>query len=247
MWLLLLAVTMALAAATSATARAGHAGILSQSSKVGARYQSWLSPWQEGDDETNAPKNGPKAFQSTLPPRTRAQIAAQGAKGYGIISVLNDFSSATVEVELAGIKASDIVMFHIHCGAPGVLGPILVDFGLIKPTFVEQFSADNKFKATITDQLIMDTAAEGDVKTGNATLDKIYYVTMGCFIQEPTIGGQDSGLTVDVANRTITLPLVKESTVAGLAHIGNQGDLYFNVHTKYANYYGALRGQLVRM
>ena len=118
MWLLL-AAHLALAAATSATARSSS--ILSRSSKVGAQYQSWLSPWQEGDDETHAPKNGPKAFQSTETPRTRAQIAAQGAKGYGIISVLNDFSSAFVEVELAGIKASDILMFHIHCGAPGVL------------------------------------------------------------------------------------------------------------------------------
>lgn len=44
-----------------------------------------------------------------------------------------------------------------------------------------------------------------------------------------------------------TLPLDKVKTIGGLQFIAEQGELYFNMHTKGQTFYGDIRGQLQRV
>ena len=41
-----------------------------------------------------------------------------------------------------------------------------------------------------------------------------------------------------------TLPLDKVKTIAGMALIAQEGELYFNLHTKGQTFFGDIRGQL---
>ncbi len=89
-------------------------------------YEAWLSPAQEPGEESEIPKVLEKSLGATAPSVPRE---SRKSRGYGQIKFAKDLSKAYVEVEIQGVNASDILMFHIHCGPPGVLGPIIVDFG----------------------------------------------------------------------------------------------------------------------
>ena len=39
----------------------------------------------------------------------------------------------------------------------------------------------------------------------------------------------------------------KVKTIAGMQHIAEQGELYFNLHTKAQTFYGDIRGKLQRV
>jgi hypothetical protein len=91
-------------------------------------YDSYMSPPQQPGDEADAPKPLAKAvgLEVATPGLPRDQ---RKSLGYGRIRFTKDLSRAYVDVEIAGINPQDIVMFHVHCGPPGVLGPIIVNFG----------------------------------------------------------------------------------------------------------------------
>lgn len=89
-------------------------------------YEAWLSPAQEPGEETEVPKPLEKSLGSTAPSVPRE---SRKSRGHGQLRFARDLSKAYVEVEIQGVNPADIVMFHIHCGPPGVLGPIIVDFG----------------------------------------------------------------------------------------------------------------------
>src|ERR1041384_2502757 len=91
-------------------------------------YEGWMSPQQQPGDESAAPKLLSKAtgLQATEPSVPREQ---RKSRGWGQLRFTKDLTRAYVDVEVAGVNPADIVMFHIHCGPPGVLGPIIVDFG----------------------------------------------------------------------------------------------------------------------
>jgi hypothetical protein len=91
-------------------------------------YDSYMSPPQQPGDEADAPKPVAKAvgLEASTPGLPRDQ---RKSLGYGRIRFAKDLSKAYVDVEIAGINPQDIVMFHVHCGPPGVLGPIIVNFG----------------------------------------------------------------------------------------------------------------------
>jgi hypothetical protein len=88
-------------------------------------YDAFLSPLQEGGEESERPK-ALRGLASTEPSVERAK---RGSRGYGQVRFARDLSKAIVELQIEGVRSEDIVMFHIHCGPPGVLGPIIVDFG----------------------------------------------------------------------------------------------------------------------
>jgi hypothetical protein len=111
-------------------------------------------------------------------------------------------------------------MFHIHCGPPGVLGPILVDFSLV--TNLQENLADGVFSVEITNAHIVGTTASGHGLIGA--------LTMGCVVPSPSLGGA----------------VTRVSTIAGMAQIAAQGELYFNLHTRSQTYFGDIRGQILR-
>ena len=187
--------------------------------EIGMVYESWLSPWQEGDEEENTPSSTPSQFRSTAPSQSRAQREAAGHRAHGMLRFSNDLSRAFVDVRVEGVDLSTVTMFHIHCGRPGILGPIVVDFA--QATNVKENLADGTFSVEVTSEHIARTAAAGEGLVGVAT--------MGCIIPSPSLG----------SNRP-----VKTSTIAGLAQLARQGELYFNLHTTAQTYFGDLRGQI---
>ena len=91
-------------------------------------YEGWMSPQQQPGDEADAPKGLSKGIglESTAASVPREQ---RKSRGYGQLRFSKDLTKAYVDVDVTGVNAADILMFHIHCGPPGVLGPIIVDFG----------------------------------------------------------------------------------------------------------------------
>lgn len=207
------------APAASAPALAASALDPRRGQEIGLSFQAFLSPWQEGGEEQDTPSTVPAIFRSTTPSLNRAQREAAGHRGAGMIRFSNDFSRAFVDVRIEGIDVSTVNMFHIHCGKPGILGPILVDFSLA--TDIKKSLASGVFSVEVTDDLIVKTSEHG-----HGPVDAF---TMGCVIPSPSLAG---------------LKPTKVSTVAGMADIAAERELYFNLHTTGQTYFGDIRGQI---
>ncbi|HEU4539461.1 MAG TPA: CHRD domain-containing protein [Polyangiaceae bacterium] len=187
--------------------------------EIGLAFEAFLTPHQEPDEEENTPSTTPQMFRSTTPSLSRAQREAAGHRGHGQVRFSKDLSRAFVDVRVEGVKAEDVNMFHIHCGKPGILGPILVDFALA--TDLKANLADGLFSVEIRNEHLVKTAEHGHGVIGA--------FTMGCVIPSPSLG---------------TLKPTKVSTVAGMAQIAAEGELYFNLHTTGQTYFGDMRGQI---
>jgi hypothetical protein len=190
-----------------------------QGKEIGMVFESWLSPWQEGDEEANTPSSTPDKFKSTTPSQSRAEREAAGHRAHGQLRFTRDLSRAYVDVRVEGVDLSTVNMFHIHCGRPGILGPIVVDFS--QATNVKDNLADGTFSVELNNEHIVKTAASGEGVVG--------FATMGCIIPSPSLGSNTP---------------TKTSTIAGLAQLAAAGELYFNLHTTGQTYFGDMRGQL---
>lgn len=191
----------------------------SRGSEIGLQTEAFLSPHQEGGEESDTPKTTPKQFQSTGKSLSRNEREAAGHRGHGTLRFTRDLSRAYVDVKIEGVAIDTINMFHIHCGKPGILGPIIVDFSLA--TDVQKNFEDGTFSVEITNSDIVATSTHG-----HGVIDAF---TMGCVIGSPSLDG---------------LKPAKVSTVGGLAMLAESGDLYFNLHTKSQTYFGDIRGQI---
>ncbi|MBA3530645.1 MAG: CHRD domain-containing protein [Ardenticatenales bacterium] len=191
---------------------------ISQGQEIGAVYEAYLSPHQEPGEEKDTPSSIPEQFRSTTPSLLRNE---RQSRGHGMLRFTNDLSRAYVDVQVEGLNTDEIVMFHIHCGRPDQLGPIIVDFALTAD-LASDF-ADGTFSVEITNEIIEQTAASGEGVVGA--------LTMGC----PIPAGLQTG--INFLND-------KAKTVAGLEYIAQEGDLYFNLHTSGQVYFGDMRGQL---
>jgi hypothetical protein len=187
--------------------------------EVGMVFEAFLSPHQEPDEEDNTPRTTPKVFRSTAPSKSRAERETAGHRGHGQVRFSRDLSRAFIDVKVEGIDPTTVNMFHIHCGKPGILGPILVDFALA--TDLQKNLADGVFSVEIRNEHIVATARHGH--------GPIAAFTMGCAIPSPSLG---------------SLGPTKVSTVAGMAQIALEGELYFNLHTTGQTYFGDIRGQI---
>jgi CHRD domain len=176
-------------------------------------YEAWLSPHQEGGEERDTPAFVPDVFRSTAPSVDRKD---RPSRGHGTLAVSRDLSRAYAHIKIEGVNPQDITMFHIHCGRPGQLGPILIDLGL-KGDLALMFE-DGEMSVEITNE---DITAVTDHAHG-----VIAAFTAGCPIVP-------------------ALPNDRVTTIAGLNHIAAQGELYFNLHTKGQVYFGDIRGQLL--
>jgi hypothetical protein len=110
-------------------------------------YEAFLSPAQEPGEESETPKVLEKSLGSTAPSVPREQ---RKSRGYGQIRFAKDLSKASVQVEIQGVDPANIVMFHIHCGPPGVLGPIIVDLG--EAGSFTKTVVDGKFSMELTNK-----------------------------------------------------------------------------------------------
>ena len=183
-----------------------------EGNQPGAVFQAWLSPHQQGGDEQDTPRLTPKAFKSTTPSVDRQN---RTSRGHGTLTFNREFSKAYVHVKIENVKTSQINMFHIHCGRPGQLGPIIVDFGLER-NLPDEF-ADGEVLFEIDNADIVATADHGHGIVGA--------FTAGCPIVP-------------------TIPTDKVKTVAGMANIAFERELYFNLHTTSQTFFGDIRGQL---
>lgn len=183
----------------------------SRGSEIGLVYQAFLSPQQEGGEEEDTPPFIPPEFRSTAPSVPRDQ---RPSRGHAVIEFANDLSRAYVHLAIENVNVDEIVMLHLHCGRPGQLGPIIVDFSTIGD--IQTYLADG----------IMT------VEVVNADLEAVINASSGL------IGAFTAGcpITPDATSDKIR-------TIAGLAYVTGQGDLYFNLHTAGQVYFGDMRGQ----
>lgn len=173
-------------------------------------YDAFLSPAQEPGDETDAPKG--LGLDATAPSTPRS---SRKSRGYGQLRFARDLGKAYIDVQLEGVRTEDILMFHIHCGPPGVLGPIVVDLG--EPAGGLQKSlANGRLSLTIdNDDVVFVEHAPKGLKPR---------LPEGCPV--------DKGFLNQV------------KTIGGIEYLARQGVLYFNLHTKAHTYYGEMRGQI---
>lgn len=176
-------------------------------------YESYMSPTQQPGEETDAPKALQKALglesAGTSVPREQRK-----STGYGQIRFTRDLSRAYVDVKIAGVRPEDIVMFHIHCGPPGVLGPIIVDLG--------EFG-------TLSKELSDGTLS---VELANKNVTYVKDMPQGIKPALPEACPIEIGLPGQV------------KTLAGVEALARKGVLYFNLHTKAHTFYGEMRGQI---
>lgn len=184
-------------------------------SAIGAVYEAFLSPHQEGGEEEDTPPFIPPQFRSTAPSVPRAQRTSHG---HAVIEFTHDLSRAYVYLAVANVNPDDIVMLHLHCGRPGQLGPIIVDFGLMGN--VGDYLRDGTLALEVTNADI-EAVTDG---IGNP----VDAFTRGCPIVP-------------------TLPNDKVKTIGGMELIARQGELYFNLHTAGQVYFGDIRGQFVQV
>ncbi len=184
----------------------------SRGQEIGSIFEAFLSPHQEGGEEEDTPSLAPDVFKSTAPSVARNE---RRSRGHGVLSFTNDMSKAYVHVAIEEVEPEDIVMFHIHCGRPGQLGPIIVDFALAGD--LQEYWADNVLTLEITNDDIVATANHGE--------GLIAAFTAGC----PIVSA---------------LPLDKVKTISGMETIARKGELYFNLHTKGQTFFGDIRGKL---
>ena len=181
-------------------------------SQLGTVFEAFLSPHQEGGEEKDTPYLIPKQFKSSAPSTPRDERLS---RGHGVLSFTKDLSKALVHVAIEGVKTEDINMFHIHCGLPGQLGPIIVDFSLVGN--LSQYWEDNVLALEIR----------------NEDIEAVLNNSSG------VVGAITSGCPIVPA-----IPVGKVKTIAGMESIAREGELYFNLHTKGQTYFGDIRGQL---
>jgi hypothetical protein len=174
-------------------------------------YEAYMSPAQQSGEETEVPKLLEKSLGSTAPSTPRDQ---RKSRGWGQIRFAKDLTKAYVDVEITGVKAEDILMFHIHCGPPGVLGPIIVDLGDIESP--AKSLADGKLSVEISNKNIT-------------------------FIKD--MKGLKPALPESCPAELGFLPS-HAKTISSLEWLAKKGVLYFNLHTKAHTYYGEMRGQI---
>ncbi len=178
--------------------------------EVGNVYEAFLSPQQEGGEEEDTPALIPPEFRSTTPSVPRNQ---RTSRGHAVIEFTRDLSSATVFLAVENVNPDEINMLHLHCGRPGQLGPILIDFSLAGD--LNTYLADGLLSIEVTNADIVAVTSHVHSLVGQ--------FTAGC----PIVPG-----TPD-----------KVLTIAGMELIARQGELYFNLHTTGQTYFGDIRGQ----
>lgn len=188
-----------------------------QGQEIGTVYEAYLAPQQEPGEEKDTPSHIPTQFRSTAPSLLRDE---RPARGHALLRFTKDLSRVYIDVQVADLDPTTVVMFHIHCGRPDMLGPILVDFSVMDD--IQANLADGVYSIEVTNADIEATTASASGMVGA--------LTMGCPIPP--------SLAVELGS------VEKVKTIAGMEYIARQGELYFNLHTSGQVYFGDMRGQI---
>jgi hypothetical protein len=187
----------------------------SAGAEIGFVYQAFLSPQQEGGEEEDTPGFIPEQFRSTAPSVPRDERIS---RGHAVLEFTNDLSRAYVYLAVENVNPTDVVMLHLHCGRPGQLGPIIIDFSMAGN--LSEYLADGMMRLEITNEDI-----EAVTSSSSSIIDAF---TLGCPILP-------------------AIPNDKVKTIAGLQLIAEEGEIYFNLHTAGQVYFGDMRGQFSRV
>lgn len=161
-------------------------------------------------------------YEGYLHPAQEPDPALQSqANGYGRLSFPKNLSAGKIDVQMVGIDPANITAFHIHCGSPGVLGPIVVNF--------DQFG---EFKKTIVNGRL------------SASLNNKGLTFVKQPPPPPSLSSAPKLPLPEGCPSDINFPVQQVNTIAGLESLARKGALYFNVHTKGHEFYGELRGQI---
>ncbi len=147
-------------------------------------YESFMSTQQEGGEESETPKLLQKSLGSTAPSTPRE---SRKSRGHGQLRFTKDLSRAYVDVRMTGVNPADILMFHIHCGPPNALGPIIVDLGTFGP--FTKTVVDGKFSVELTNANITFIKDMHGIKPG---LPESCPVGPGFPVQSKTLSALDS-------------------------------------------------------
>jgi hypothetical protein len=180
-------------------------------SEIGFVYQAYLSPQQEGGEEEETPALIPPEFRSTEPSVNRNE---RTSRGHAVIEFTRDLSRAYVFLAVENVDPTTVNLLHLHCGRPGQLGPIIVDFSLAGN--ITTYLEDGTMSIEITNEDIV------------AVTDHSHSL----------VGAFTAGCAIASSN-----PADKVRTIAGLQLIAEEGELYFNLHTRAQTYFGDMRGQ----
>jgi len=184
----------------------------SNGEEIGFVYEAFLNPNQEPAEEEDTPPFAPEEFLSTEEPSVPRN--QRKSRGHGMLRITNDLSKAYVYVKTENVNFEDINMFHLHCGRPDQLGPILIDFA--NSSNIEKNFADGIFEVELRNEDIEKVSNSGSGIVGA--------FTAGC----PIVPGIPDNV----------------KTIAGMQYIAQKGELYFNLHTKAQTFYGDIRGKL---
>ncbi len=179
--------------------------------EIGAVYEAYLSPQQEGGEEEDTPALIPPQFRSTTPSTPRND---RTSRGHSVIEFTRDLSRAYVYLAIENVNVADIVMLHLHCGRPGQLGPIIIDFSVAGS--LQTYLEDGVMRIEVTNEDI-----EAVTNSSSGPVDGF---TKGCAIVDSN-------------------PLDKVKTIAGMEIYARRDELYFNLHTSGQVYFGDIRGQ----
>jgi hypothetical protein len=146
-------------------------------------YDGYLSPAQEPGEETETPKLLQKSLGGTAPSTPREE---RKSRGHGQLRFSRDMTRAYVDVQIQGVNPADIVMFHIHCGPPGFLGPIIVDFGEFGE--LSKTMATGKFTAELTNKNVKFVKSPPTIKS---KLPESCPIDVGFPSQTSTLSGLD--------------------------------------------------------
>jgi hypothetical protein len=213
------ALTLALGALCAVPAQAKDPALGATTFNV---YEAFLSPQQEPAEEDEAPKGIKPASTPPFTPRE-----SRKSRGHGQIRFARDMSKAYVDVQIQGINPADILMFHIHCGPPGFLGPILVDLGAL---------GDLK-KAAATGTLTVEIT--------NKNINMVKMFPGLSKLAPPEACPVDAGFQPSPDDLAKGQPVASQvKTLSGMEYLARKGVLYFNLHTKAHTFYGEMRGQI---
>lgn len=187
-------------------------------------YDSCFSPQQQPDDEINAPqdlveKSGLYSNGKSIPREKRKE------RGYGKLIFKKDLSKCCVYINIENLKSSNINLIHIHAGAPGILGPIIVDIThLIN---IKKDLTKGYVKITIKNKDIVAFTL-GELDPGANNCDEMCEKYNSLF---------PSPIEID------EIPLTS-GNIATLDSLARLGLLYFNFHNDAEDFYGIMRGQI---